>query len=100
MRNVKNWLWIAALGSLWGLSEVVGGEAFFKDNIPFASVWLSAWAFFLLGIGRGLMNVPGTSIALGAVAALFKLVNASPYYCHLLGIVCLGLAFDASPPSG
>jgi hypothetical protein len=28
------------------------------------------------------------------VATLFKLVNASPFICHLLGIFMLGLAFD------
>ena len=33
---------------------------------------------------------------MGATAALFKLINAAPFYCHLLGIVFLGLAFDAA----
>lgn len=94
MKDIKNWAWLLAFGSLWGIMEVVGGEAFFKNNVPHASVWLSAWAFFIMGIARGVVNKPGTSTAVGATAALFKLVNASPYYCHLLGIFFLGMVFD------
>lgn len=89
-------MWILALGSLWGLSEVVVGEALWAKHIPFTSVWLSAWGFLLMGTGRALLNKPGTSSVIGATAALFKLVNAAPFYCHLLGIVFLGLAFDAA----
>jgi hypothetical protein len=95
MKIAKSWMWILALGSLWGLAEVAG-EGLWAKNIPYASVWLSAFAFFLMGVGRGLINKPGTSTAMGATAALFKLVNAAPYFCHLLGIVLLGLAFDAA----
>jgi hypothetical protein len=94
MKNIKNWVWLLAFGSLWGIMEVIGGEAFFKNNVPHASVWLSAWAFFIMGVARGVINKPGTSTAVGATAALFKLVNASPYYCHLLGIFFLGMVFD------
>ncbi|MHB8055160.1 MAG: hypothetical protein ACYDH3_07940 [Candidatus Aminicenantales bacterium] len=95
MKIAKSWLWILALGSLWGLAEVAG-EGLWAKDIPFSSVILSAFAFFLMGIGRALLNKPGTSTAMGATAALFKLVNAAPYFCHLLGIVMLALAFDAA----
>ena len=94
MKDFKNWVWLLAFGSLWGIMEVIGGEAFFKNNVPHASIWLSAWAFFIMGVARGVINKPGTSTAVGATAALFKLVNASPYYCHLLGIFFLGMIFD------
>jgi hypothetical protein len=94
MKDFKNWIWLLAFGSLWGIMEVVGGEAFFKNNVPHASVWLSAWAFFIMGVARGVINKPGTSTAVGATAALFKLVNAAPYFCHLLGIFFLGMVFD------
>jgi len=94
MREIKNWSWLLVFGSLWGIMEVVGGEAFFKNNVPYASVWLSAWAFLMMGVARGVVNKPGTSTAVGGTAALFKLVSTSPYYCHLLGIFFLGLVFD------
>lgn len=94
MRNPKNWVWILLFGSLWGISEVIGGEAFYRNNVPHASVWLSAWAFFVLAMGRGLVNKPGSSTAIGGIAALYKLINAAPFFCHLLGIFFLGLTFD------
>lgn len=94
MKDFKTWIWLLVFGSLWGIMEVVGGEAFFKNNVPHASVWLSAWAFFILGISRGVINKPGTSSVVGATAALFKLVNAAPYFCHLLGIFFIGVIFD------
>ncbi len=96
MKNTKNWAWLLALGSLWGMSEVWGGEFLYANGIPHSSFWLSAFAVFLIAVARGLVNVPGSSSALGAVAALFKLANASPFYCHLLAIFLLGVAFDVA----
>jgi hypothetical protein len=96
MRNPKNWVLLLFFGSLWGIMEIVGGEILRKNNIPYTSVWLSAWAFFVLAIARGILNKPGSSSVIGAFAALFKLVNASPFFCHLLGIFFLGLAFDVA----
>ena len=96
MKNPKNWLWLLVFGSAWGIMEIVGGEAFFKNNVPRASVWLSVWAIFLLAVARGLVNKPGSSTVIGATATLFKLAYAAPYFCHLLGIFFIGIAFDAA----
>ena len=96
MKNPRNWLWLLVFGSAWGIMEVVGGEAFFKNNVPRASVWLTAWAIFMLSIARGLVNKPGSSTVIGATATLFKLAYAAPYFCHLLGIFFIGLVFDAA----
>jgi len=94
MRNIKHWVWLLLFGSLWGISEVFGGEVLSKNKIAYASVWLSAWAFFVLAAARGFLNKPGSSSIIGAFAAVFKLVNAAPFFCHLLGIFFLGLVFD------
>ena len=94
MRNIKHWVWLLLFGSLWGIIEVIGGEILYKNKIPYASVWLSAWALFVLAVARGILNKPGSSTAIGVIAAVFKLANASPFFCHLLGIFFLGLAFD------
>jgi hypothetical protein len=94
MRDYKNWVWLLLFGSLWGISELIGGEAFYRNNVPHASVWLSAWAFLILAVGRGWINKPGSSTAIGGIATLYKLVNAAPYFCHLLAIFFLGLIFD------
>jgi len=40
------------------------------------------------------MNRPGSSSAIGVIAVLFKLINAAPFFCHLLGIFAIGVSFD------
>jgi hypothetical protein len=75
---------VAALASAWGLVELIGGE----------TVWLTAAGLFTLATGRALVNRFGMSSAMAAVAVLFKSVNTSPYFCHLVGIALLGIAFD------
>ncbi len=87
-------IWVFLFGSLWGISEAVGGGALYAANIPLASVWLSTWALLLLAFARAQNNTPGTSSAIGGIAVLFRLVNAGPFICHLLGIFLLGVAFD------
>ena len=94
MRDGKNWALILMFGTVWGFSEVFAGEFLYAQEVPRASVWLTAFAFIVLGVARGLVNRPGSSTLIGALAALFKLANAAPYWCHLLGIVFLGLVFD------
>lgn len=94
MSDRKKWALVLMFGSLWGFSEVFAGEFLYAQGVPRASVWLTAFAFFVLGLSRGLFNRPGSSTAIGALAALFKLVNAAPYWCHLLGIFSIGLIFD------
>lgn len=94
MKSAKNWIWLLLFGSLWGVVEVVVGEFLFDKGVPFASVWLTAWAFLMLAAARGVLNEPGSSSVVGAVASLYKLAFAAPYFCHLLGIFFLGMAFD------
>jgi hypothetical protein len=96
MNDIKNWVWLLLFGSLWGLSEVTAGGMLYASDVPHASVFLAAWAVFILAVARGIIHKPGSSTAIGAVATLFKLVNASPFICHLLGIFMLGVAFDAA----
>lgn len=94
MRKLRNWLWLFLFGSLWGINEVVIGSTLSKNHIPHASVLLTASAFMILAMARGILNKPGSSTMIGGFAALFKLANAAPFYCHLLGIFMIGLTFD------
>ncbi len=96
LKKLNPWVMLFLFGSLWGLMEVLAGEAFFKQAVPRASVVLSTWAFLMLAVARAVWNKPGTSTLVGAFAALFKLANAAPFYCHLVGIVVVGLAFDVA----
>jgi len=94
MKDKKNWAWLLLFGSLWGISEVAAGGVLYTNEIPHSSIFLTAWALLILAVARGVVNKPGSSMAVGIVATLFKLVNASPFICHLLGIFALGVAFD------
>lgn len=94
MRNPKNWLWFILFGSLWGINEVVTGEVLSASEVPYFSVLLTVVALFILAVARGIVNRPGSSTAIGTIALLFKLANAAPFYCHMLGIFMVGLAFD------
>ena len=94
MEKFRPLIWVLLFGSIWGISEAVGGAALYTANIPLASVWLSTWALFLLAFARAQNNTPGTSSAIGGIATLFRLVNTGPFICHLLGIFLLGVAFD------
>jgi hypothetical protein len=94
MRNPKNWLWFILFGSLWGINEVMMGEVLSASNVPHFSVLLTVIALFILAVARGIVNKPGSSTVIGLVAVLFKLANAAPFFCHLLGIFMVGLVFD------
>lgn len=94
MVKIKDIAWLLFIGSLWGLNEMIAGDFLYSNEIPLASVWLSAVAFFLLSGGRAVAKWPGSSAAVGVLASLFRLVNAGPFPCHLLGIFMLSLAFD------
>lgn len=94
MTDMKNWAWFLLFGSLWGISEVAAGGILYSSDVPHSSIFLAGWAFFILAVARGVVNKPGSSTMIGAIATLFKLINVTPFICHLLGIFMLGVAFD------
>jgi hypothetical protein len=94
MKRFKYCVWLLLYGSLWGISEVIAGGILYRDTVPYASVWLAAWAVFVLAVARGVLNKPGSSTVIAAFAVIFKVVNTTPFFCHLLAIFFLGLAFD------
>jgi hypothetical protein len=96
MKKIRTWAWILFFGSLWGMNELMTGEFLFRNQVLLASVWLAAWAFFILAVARGIANMPGTSALIAGIAAGFKLVNAPPFFCHLLAIFLIGVGFDVA----
>jgi len=87
-------MWVLVLGAAWGVAELFGEDLLAGLGVGEASIWLAAWALLILSIGRGVWNKIGSSAIIGLVAAAFKFIGPSPNYCHLLGIVSLGLVFD------
>ena len=93
-RHLKWLLWIVLFGALWGLNEILAEGAFEGANKAGVTVWLAAWAFLVLAVARAILNQPGSSVCIGALAALFRTVNTGPFICHILGIFLLGVGFD------
>lgn len=87
-------MWLFLFGSIWGINEVFLGDILYRNDVQNSSVILTVMALFLLAISRGMINKPGSSTLIGAFAALFRLANTAPSYCHLLGIFLLGITFD------
>jgi hypothetical protein len=94
MKKFKPLVWLFLFGSIWGINEVFMGELLYRHDVQGSSVILTVTALFLLAISRGMINRPGSSALIGAFAALFRLANTAPSYCHLLGIFLLGVTFD------
>ncbi len=90
----KEILSVLLLGSLWGYFEIAVGGALYGANIPYADVFLSIIALGLLGIASTAVSKVGSATIIAAIASLFRVVNTSPHYCHLLAIFLLGVAFD------
>lgn len=87
MTKLKFALWTALFGSLWGINEVLTGEALSHTNVPLTSVWLATWTFIVLAIAREVLPRPGSSILSGTVALLFRgQTKKSPYPCLLFSL--------------
>lgn len=94
MNKPRQLVWLLFFASLWGLSEVIAGGTLYASKTPYASVFLTVWALLILSMGRGFLNKPGSSTLIGCLAALYRMVNAAPFFCHIWGIVFIAIAFD------
>jgi len=85
---------IFLFGGLWGLSEAALGDALYAADVPLASVYLTAIAFFLLAVASAFLRFRGALAAIGVLAMLYKFLNVPFFACHLCGIALSGLSFD------
>jgi len=93
--NRKTIILILFFGSLWGFSEVVLGGILYKNSsIHHPDIFLSIIAFCILAVAYTSIRRNGITTSVASVAALFRAVNAGPFYCHLLAIFLLGVVFD------
>ncbi|MBU0510047.1 hypothetical protein KKH27_14580 [bacterium] len=84
---MKRFAWILpiiVLGSLWGLVEIL------PISIP---IMIAAGVLFLT-LGRRMVNVPGTSMAMGLVVCLLKTYAINFHLCNLSGILSVAVSFD------
>jgi hypothetical protein len=93
MKYTKFIIPIFFLGSLWGLIEATLGEGLYAADIPYASIYITCLAVFLLAFSRGFLNVMGTSAIIAVVAAAYRLITTA-FVCHFTAIIFLGVCFD------
>jgi len=88
-------LGVLFFGGLWGISEaVVGGWMYAAEMRQASAVVLAVIAFAILSVARVFVPLPGSSATIGALAMLFKFLNAPFFACHMLAIFLLGASFD------
>ncbi len=92
----KNIVMLFFLGSLWGFVEIFLGSFLYGVHLRLSSVILTGLAFGILGISLAFLKKPGVGTIIALIAVLFRAINASPYYCHLLAIFLLGVGLDIS----
>ena len=91
----KNYLLgILFFSALWGFSEAVLGGALHRAHIPHSSVPLTIIGFSILTIANIYLPKKGSLTIIGAIAMLYKFLNAPFFACHLLAIFLLGFSYD------
>jgi len=85
---------ILFFGSLWGILELVADRLIgIPAMISRASV-LTTIAIFVLVLARQVENHPGSTFAIGLVAAFFKFLNVPFWGCQVFALLLLGGVFE------
>ena len=87
-------LGILFFGGLWGISEAVLGDALYSANVPYASVPLTIIGFAIMAVAHVYFPRIGTATLIAACAMLYKFLNVPFFFCHLLGILLMGMCYD------
>lgn len=87
-------LGILFFSGLWGISEAVLGDVLYSANIPYASVPLTVIGFVIMAIAQVYFPMLGTATLIAACAMLYKFLNVPFFFCHLLGILLMGMCYD------
>ena len=89
-------LGILFFSGLWGISETVLGDALYRADVPYASVPLTIIGFVILTFAKVYFPQKGTATIIAGCAMLYKFLNAPFFACHLLGILIIGVCYDAA----
>lgn len=84
MKRIGFYLIILSAGSLWGLIEAA--------QLPV--MFLCALGVLFLSLSRSFYNIPGSSIAVGIVACIYKTFSQDFFICQWAGIMSLAISYD------
>lgn len=85
---------VLLFGSLWGIVELGIGELAYLNDIPRAPI-LTAFGVLFMVIARAVWSVRGSTLALAAVASVYKLLQHPVWGCKLAAILVVGAVFEA-----
>ena len=84
---------VLLFGSLWGLVELGIGEVAYLNDVPRAPI-LTAFGVLFMVLARSLWSVPGSTLALAAVASAYKVLQHPVWGCKLAAVVVVGAIFE------
>jgi len=94
LRNRALLMGIILFGSIWGLSEVLIDKLISPvESLPRGAV-LSVVAILILATGRVVLERPGSSVVLGLIAGVFKLLNLPFFPCKVFAVLLLAGTFE------
>lgn len=75
---------VLVAGSVWGLVEI----------LPLPVAVMIAAGVLMLTLARRLLNVPGSSLAIGLVVCFYKTYSVSFFACNWAGVLSLAASYD------
>ncbi|KPJ62855.1 hypothetical protein AMJ44_15040 [candidate division WOR-1 bacterium DG_54_3] len=88
-------LGIILFGSIWGGLEALGIDIMRKVGLQSTSPMLAFIGILILAAGRMLLRKPGSTLAIGTVAAGIKFLGLSQiFFCQIFAVVAQAAVFD------
>lgn len=87
-------VFILLIGSIWGMLEVLIWDVWHLQGWTQASTILAIVAIFCLAVGRRVLDRPGASLAIAAIACLYKFASVAFFICQMSGVLTLAVSFE------
>jgi hypothetical protein len=88
-------LGIILFGSVWGGLEALGIDVMRKVGFQTSSPILALVGILILAVARMVIRKPGSTLAIGTVAAGIKLLGLSQiFFCQIFAVVAQAAVFD------
>jgi len=96
MTEKKKLIWgIILFGSIWGGLEALGIDVMRKVGFHSSSPILALVGILILATARMVIRKPGTTLAIGVIAAGFKFLGLSQvFFCQIFAVVAQAAVFD------
>jgi hypothetical protein len=88
-------LGILLFGSIWGGLEALGIDVMRSMGFRLSSPILALVGILILGTARMVVRKPGSTLAIGVIAAGFKFLGLSQvFFCQIFAVVAQAAVFD------